>query len=70
MENLKRAANLLVAILDDLDQIPVEGLSNQRIFLSCADGIQTVRQVIVQYVQTKEAKQGAPVSDVEVENGR
>lgn len=56
MEHLKRAANLLAAILGDLDRIPVEGLDNQRIFLGCADGIQTVRQVIAQYVETEEAK--------------
>jgi hypothetical protein len=79
MENLKRAANLLAAILGDLDRIPVEGLDNQRIFLSCADGIQTVRQVIAKY--TEESKKTTPVTkvngtvpnmeniDTEVENG-
>lgn len=60
MEHLKRAANLLAAILGDLDRIPVEGLDNQRIFLGCADGIQTVRQVIAQYVETEEAKKTTP----------
>lgn len=56
MENLKRSANLLYAVLGDLDKIPVEGLENQRTFLGCADGIQTAAQVILQYVQTEEAK--------------
>lgn len=56
MEHLKRAANLLAAILGDLDRIPVEGLDNQRIFLGCADGIQTAAQVILQYVETEENK--------------
>lgn len=56
MENLKRAANLLYAVLGDLDKIPVEGLENQRTFLGCADGIKTAAQVIMQYVQTEEAK--------------
>ena len=56
MENLKRAASLLAAILEDLDRIPVEGLDKQRIFLGCADGIQAVRQVIVKHVETEEAK--------------
>ena len=73
MENLKRAANLLAAILGDLDRIPVEGLDNQRIFLGCADGIQTVRQVIAKYVETEESKKTTPVTiennDAEVENG-
>lgn len=72
MENLKRAANLLAAILGDLDRIPVEGLDNQRIFLGCADGIQTVRQVISQYVETEEARKAAPEKNndaQEVENG-
>ena len=64
MENLKRAANLLAAILGDLDRIPVEGLDNQRIFLGCADGIQTVRQVILQHVEKEEAKKAAPVTKV------
>lgn len=81
MENLKRAASLLAAILGDLDRIPVEGLDNQRIYLGCADGIQTVRQVITHYVEKEEAKKAASVTNVngakpdmenldeEVENG-
>ena len=56
MEQLKQAANLLYAILGDMDKIPVEGLDNQKTFLNCADGIQTAAQVILQYVQTEEAK--------------
>lgn len=67
MENLKRAANLLVAILGDMDQIPVEGLDNQRAFLGCADGIQTVRQVILQYVETEEAAAVKEHTDREVD---
>lgn len=63
MENLKRAAKLLVAILGDMDRIPVEGLDNQRAFLGCADGIQTVRQVILQYVKTEEARKAASVKE-------
>jgi hypothetical protein len=78
---LKRAAKLLAAILGDMDRIPVEGLDNQRIFLGCADGIQTVRQVIAKYVETEASKKIAPVTkvngavpnmentDTEVENG-
>lgn len=57
MEKLKQAATLLYAILDDMDKIPVEGLNNQKTFLNCADGIQTAAQVILQYVETEEAKQ-------------
>ena len=64
MENLKRAAALLAAILGDLDRIPVEGLDNQKAFLGCADGIQTVRQVIAQYVETEEKQQAVPVTKV------
>lgn len=56
MENLRQAATLLYAILDDMDKIPVEGLDKQKTFLRCADGIQTAAQVILQYVQTEEAK--------------
>lgn len=63
MENLMRAANLLAAVLGDLDRIPVEGLDNQRAFLGCADGIETVRQVILQHVETEEAKKAATVQE-------
>lgn len=56
MEQLKQAATLLYAILGDMDEIPVEGLDNQRTFLGCADGIKTAAQVILQFVQTEEAK--------------
>lgn len=56
MENLKQAATLLYAILGDMDKIPVEGLDKQKTFLGCADGIKTAAQVIMQYVQTEEAK--------------
>lgn len=56
MEQLKQAATLLYAILGDMDKIPVEGLDKQKTFLSCADGIRTAAQVILQYVQTEEAK--------------
>lgn len=56
MEQLKQAATLLYAILGDMDEIPVEGLDNQKIFLGCADGIKTAAQVILQFVQTEEAK--------------
>lgn len=51
MEQLKQAATLLYAILGDMDQIPVEGLENQKTFLGCADGIRTAAQVILQYVE-------------------
>ena len=72
MENLRRAANLLVAVLGDMDRIPVEGLDNQRAFLGCADGIETVRQVILKHVETEESRKAAPVKEnVEEEaNGR
>lgn len=74
MEHLKQAATLLYAILGDMDKIPVEGLDNQKAFLGCADGIQTVRQVILQYVETEESRKAAPVKeniDTEEEvNGR
>ncbi len=63
MENLRRAAKLLVAVLGDMDRIPVEGLDNQRAFLGCADGIETVRQVILQYAETEEARKAALVKD-------
>lgn len=57
METLKQAATLLYAVLEDMNKIPVEGLDRQRTFLGCADGIQTAAQVILQYVETEEAKQ-------------
>lgn len=63
MENLKQAATLLYAILGDMDKIPVEGLDNQKAFLGCADGIQTVRQVILQYVQAEESKAPTVLQD-------
>ena len=56
MEQLKQAATLLYAVLGDMDEIPVEGLENQKTFLGCADGIRTAAQVILQYVQAEEAK--------------
>lgn len=55
MENLKQAVTLLYAVLNDLDEIPVVGLDNQRKFLNCADGIKTAAQVILQYVSEEEA---------------
>lgn len=51
MEQLKQAATLLYAVLGDMDEIPVEGLDNQKTFLGCADGIRTAAQVILQYVE-------------------
>ena len=56
MEQLKQAATILYAVLGDMDEIPVEGLDNQKTFLGCADGIRTAAQVILQYVQAEEAK--------------
>lgn len=56
MEHLKQAATILYAVLGDMDEIPVEGLENQKTFLNCADGIKTAAQVILQFVQTEEAK--------------
>lgn len=70
MEHLRQAATLLYAILGDMDKIPVEGLDNQKNFLNCADGIQTAAQVILQYVETEEAKQKAKEkSEVEGTDG-
>lgn len=63
MDNLRRAAKLLVAVLGDMDRIPVEGLDNQRAFLGCSDGIETVRQVILQHVEKAEAQQAAAVTE-------
>jgi hypothetical protein len=54
MEQLKQAATLLYAVLGDMDEIPVEGLAKQKTFLSCADGIRTAAQVILQHVETAE----------------
>lgn len=51
MEQLKQAATLLYAVLGDMDEIPVEGMDNQKTFLGCADGIRTAAQVILQYVE-------------------
>lgn len=56
MENLKRAGNRLLAVLADMDRIPVTGIDNQRVFLGCTDGIETVRRAILQHVATEEAK--------------
>lgn len=64
MEQLKQAATLLYAILGDMDEIPVEGLDNQRAFLGCADGIKTAAQVILQHVGQEEAKNSEPVTKV------
>lgn len=57
MEQLKQVATLLYAVLGDMDEIPVEGLENQKTFLSCADGIRTAAQVILQYVETEKENQ-------------
>lgn len=64
MEQLKQAATLLYAVLGDMDEIPVEGLDNQRAFLGCADGIKTAAQVILQHVGQEEAKNSEPVTKV------
>lgn len=71
MEHLRQAATLLYAILGDMDKIPVEGFEKQKTFLNCADGIQTAAQVILQYVETEEAKRPVPEAPEEEEvNGR
>lgn len=72
MEQLKQAATLLYAVLGDMDEIPVEGLENQKTFLGCADGIRTAAQVILQYVDAEEKRAAEKESDQEGEdvNGR
>lgn len=56
MEQLKQAATLLYAVLGDMDEIPVEGMVNQKTFLGCADGIRTAAQVVLQYVEKTESE--------------
>lgn len=72
MEQLKQAATLLYAVLGDMDEIPVEGLDNQKTFLGCADGIRTAVQVILQYVDAEEKRAAEKESNPEGEdvNGR
>lgn len=72
MEQLKQAATLLYAVLGDMDEIPVEGLENQKTFLGCADGIRTAAQVILQYVDAEEKRAAEKESNPEGEdvNGR
>lgn len=72
MEQLKQAATLLYAVLGDMDEIPVEGLDNQKTFLGCADGIRTAAQVILQYVDAEEKRAAEKESNPEGEdvNGR
>lgn len=72
MEQLRQAATLLYAVLGDMDEIPVEGLDNQKTFLGCADGIRTAAQVILQYVDTEEKRAAEKESNPEGEdvNGR
>ena len=62
MEQLTQAATLLYAVLGDMDEIPVEGLDNQKPFLACADGIRSAAQVILQYVETEKRKTGTVTS--------
>jgi hypothetical protein len=72
MEQLKQAATLLYAVLGDMDEIPVEGLDNQKAFLGCADGIRTAAQVILQYVDAEDKRAAEKESNPEGEdvNGR
>lgn len=72
MEQLKQAAALLYAVLGDMDEIPVEGLDNQKTFLGCADGIRTAAQVILQHVDAEEKRAAEKESNPEGEdvNGR
>lgn len=62
MEQLRQAATILYAVLEDMNKIPVEGLDNQKTFLGCADGIRTAAQVILQYVETEKNKPGTVTS--------
>ena len=55
MENLKKAINLLSAVVSTMDTISVTGIDNQDKFVGCAQAVKTVAKQISDYIAAREA---------------
>ena len=55
MENLKRAINLLSAVVSTMDTISVTGIDNQDKFVGCAEAVRTASKQISDYIASAEA---------------
>ena len=58
MENLKRAINLLSAVVSTMDTISVVGIDNQDKFVGCANVVKNVAQKLIEMNETKEETDG------------
>lgn len=57
MENLKRAINLLSAVVSTMDTISVVGIDNQDKFVGCASVVKNVEKQISDYIASAEKKE-------------
>lgn len=57
MENLKRAINLLNAVVATMDTISVIGIDNQDKFVGCANVIRSVSSQISDYIASTEKEE-------------
>ena len=55
MENLKRAINVLSAVVSTMDTISVTGIDNQDKFVGCAEAVRTAAKQISDYIASGEA---------------
>ena len=59
MEDLKRAINLLSAVVSTMDTISVVGIDNQDKFVGCANVVKNVAKQISDYItENKEENDG------------
>ena len=57
MEDLKRAINLLSAVVSTMDTISVVGIDNQDKFVGCANVVKNVAKQISDYIASVEEKE-------------
>ena len=57
MENLKRAINLLSAVVSTMDTISVTGIDNQDKFVGCAEAVRTAAKQISDYIASAEKEE-------------
>ena len=57
MENLKRAINLLSAVVSTMDTISVVGIDNQDKFVGCGEAVKTAEQLISDYIASVEKEE-------------
>lgn len=58
MEELKKAVNLLDAVVSTMETISVVGIDNQDKFVGCASAIRSAATQISNYIQSQEVTDG------------